>query len=552
MDRHPEHRTLAFIDDAGTTRWIALGELHAQAVDGARTLHALDVRRGDVVVLVLGHSPDLIFTFLGALYLGAIPTIFPYLTEKLEPTIYAERVRALIAGSGARAVVTAEALREQMTRLLAACDCRVVGTAESPATQRAGVPSPIANAALDDVAYLQYTSGTSGLHKGVPQTHGAVLRYIEAGSAVDRFTPDDVIVSWLPLYHDLGLVTGLLIPLVVGVPTVLMSPFRWVRDPKVLFHAMHEFRGTLCWMPNFALNHCARTVRERDLDGIDLRHWKYLVLGGETVRLDSQRQFLERFGRHGLRDTVLQSGYGMAENVCAAVTTDRTRAPIVDWIRGEDLERRQRAVPAPAGASGAVAMVSCGIPYPGTEIGVVDAEGRRLPDRTIGEIIVRGRCLFTGYHRRPDLTAQALRDGWFFTGDLGYLADGQLYVCGRRSDVIIVGGRNLYPDDLEELAGTVPGVAPGRVVAFGVADARAGTERVVLVCEVAPDLDTAARAEIERELRRRAAQELDIVLGDVRFVRKGWVIKTSNGKIAHQTNRDKYLRELGAGTRVAG
>jgi acyl-CoA synthetase (AMP-forming)/AMP-acid ligase II len=142
----------------------------------------------------------------------------------------------------------------------------------------------------------------------------------------------------------------------------------------------------------------------------------------------------------------------------------------------------------------------------------------------------------------------ALRNGWFFTGDLGYLADGQLYVCGRRSDVIIVGGRNLYPDDLEELAGTVSGVAPGRVVAFGLADHRAGTERVVLVCEVAPDADTARRADIERELRRRAAQELDIVLGDVRFVSKGWVIKTSNGKIAHQTNRDKYLRELGAST----
>ena len=145
------------------------------------------------------------------------------------------------------------------------------------------------------------------------------------------------------------------------------------------------------------------------------------------------------------------------------------------------------------------------------------------------------------YYRRPDLTAQALRDGWFFTGDLGYFADGQLYVCGRRSDVIIVGGRNLYPDDLEELAGTVSGVTPGRAVAFGVPDDRAGTERVVLVCEVAPDLDAAARAEIERELRRRAAQELDLVLGDVRFVKKGWVIKTSNGKIAHQTNRENIF-----------
>jgi fatty-acyl-CoA synthase len=569
LARAPAERALVLLADDGSERVVSRAELDGEARAAAAALRALGIGRGDVVVIVMGHSLGLIASFLGAIYQGAVPTIFPYLTEKLDPAIYAERVRALVSGAGARAVVTGAEFRPQMAGLLADLDCRIVSelAGAQPALDPAGVPTtsaqepgpgpggsapatpahepagPAGEAALDRVAYLQFTSGTSGMPKGVPQTHGALLRYVASGLAVDPFTTDDVIVSWLPLYHDLGLVTGLLIPLVLGVPTVLMSPFRWVRSPGVLFRAIHDYRGTMCWVPNFALNQCTRAVRDRDLEGVDLGHWKSLISGGEPVRADSQEQFRARFRPYGLRDHVLQSGYGMAENVCAATTTDRSRPPRVDWINTAALERDGRAVPVARDAPGAQSLVSCGAPFPGTEVRVVDERGRPLPARTVGEIVLRGRYLFSGYYRRPDLTSAALRDGWFQTGDLGYLADGELYVCGRKSDLIIVGGRNIQPDDLEALASGVAGVLPGRAVAFGVPDAREGTERVVVVCETRPQLDPAARGELVKTLRRRAAQELDVVVGTVHLVAKGWAVKTSNGKLARATNREKYLRE---------
>jgi len=571
LARAPGERAVVLLADDGGERVVSLAELDREARAAAAVLRALGIAEGDVVVIVMGHSLGLIASFLGAIYLGAVPTIFPYLTEKLDPAIYAERVRALVAGAAARAVVTGPEFRAQMVALLQDLDCRVVGdlgsaderfeaprdrpedgsgetgvTAAATARGEPRAPAALWGEALDRIAYLQFTSGTSGMPKGVPQTHGALLRYVASGLAVDPFTTDDVIVSWLPLYHDLGLVTGLLIPLVLGVPTVLMSPFRWVRSPGVLFRAIHDYRGTMCWVPNFALNQCTRAVRDRDLEGVDLGHWKSLISGGEPVRADSQEQFRARFRPYGLRDHVLQSGYGMAENVCAATTTDRSRPPRVDWIDTAALERDGRAVPVACDAPGAQSLVSCGAPFPGTEVRVVDDGGRPLPERTVGEIVLRGAYLFSGYYRRKDLTAAALRDGWFRPGDLGYLADGELYVCGRKSDLIIVGGRNIQPDDLEALAGGVAGVLPGRAVAFGVPDAREGTERVVVVCETRPELDPAAREELARTLRRRAARELDVVVGTVHLVAKGWAIKTSNGKLARRTNREKYLRETAA------
>ncbi len=545
VEREPGARAITFLEDDGTRHPLELGALHAAAVACAGGLAALGVRRGDVVILVMGHSRALLSTFLGALYVGAVPAIFPYLTEKLEPTIYAERVRAMVSGARAAAVVTTAEFRASMAGLVADLGCRVVADDEI-AGAAAGPPiGPRAPAAREDVAYLQYTSGTSGLQKGVPQTHEALLRYIEANVTVEDLTPADVIVSWLPLYHDLGLVTGLLLPLVLGIPSVLMSPFRWVRDPTLLFQAIHEFRGTLCWMPNFALNHCVRAVRTRELEGLELGQWRRILLGGEPVRVDSLQQFAERFGPYGVGADVLHTGYGMAENVCAATTTERTRPVPVDWIETAALEREARAVPSAAGSPGTVPIVSCGRPYPETELRVVDRDGAELPERRIGEIVLRSPYLFAGYHRRPDLTAQAMRDGWFLTGDLGYLAAGDLFVCGRKSDVMIVGGRNIQPDEIEAVAGTVPGLRAGRAVAFGVPDEPAGTERVVLVCEVQPDVGAATLDDIRKLLRRRAAQEHDVTLADVRLVEKGWVIKTSNGKLARPANREKYLRAFG-------
>ena len=544
VEREPDAAALVVIDDDGTRHELDVATVHRDALADAARLASLGIRAGDVVILVMGHGRGLVSTFLGALYLGAVPTIFPYLTPKLDPAFYASRVRAMVASAGATAVVVGTDFRDQLATVLRDASCRVI--ADDALAEGRGVESRPVAPRREDVAYLQFTSGTSGTQKGVPLTHDMLLRYIEHNLPAERFTREDVIVSWLPLYHDLGLVTGVLLPLVLGIRTILMSAFRWVRDPKVLFQVGHAFRGTMCWMPNFALNHCVETIRDPDDAGLDLGHWRNLILGGEPVRLDSLRRFEAHFRPHGLRERVVQTGYGMAENVCAVTISDRARPVSVDWIDGRTLEQQRRAESARAGAPGAIAIVTCGQAYPGTEMRIIGERGDVLPDRRVGEVAVRGAYLFGGYHRRPDLSAQALRDGWFMTGDLGYVVDGELYLCGRQSDLIIVGGRNVQPDELETMAADVPGLRAGRAVAFGVADERSGTERVVLVCETRPDVDAGRRAEIAAVLRRRAAQEHDLVLADVRLVESGWVIKTSNGKLARPANREKYLAAFGA------
>jgi acyl-CoA synthetase (AMP-forming)/AMP-acid ligase II len=351
---------------------------------------------------------------------------------------------------------------------------------------------------------------------------------------------DDVIVSWLPLYHDMGLIAGFVLPIVAGVPLVLISPFHWVREPAVLFRAVQSHRGTLSWLPNFAYNHCARVVRERDLQGIDLSRWR-VVNCSEPVRDESHRLFLDRFRPYGFSERGLGSCYAMAEATFAVTASPVPGPPRVDWVQLEPLQREGRAVPAPAEAAGASAMTSSGAPIEGVRVAVIGEGGARLGDRDVGEILVQGDCLFEGYHRRPDLSATAIQDGWYHTGDLGYLADGELYVAGRKDDLIIVGGKNIHPGDLEAIAAEVPGLRPGRAVAFGAPDVRLGTQAVVMVCELAGDPDSEERRRIESELRRRIVHQTDVTLAAVRLVDGRWLVKTSSGKVARRANREKYL-----------
>jgi fatty-acyl-CoA synthase len=539
-----ERVAVHFVAEDGSAYAITFGLLHRNMLAYGHALRASDIRPKGVVVLALQHSLDLIYGFWGTVYLGAIPSIFPYLTEKVDPGIYRERVRTLVGESGATVVITFSDFKAPMAELVRSMGCRVL-TPNDVASSVGGEKSPPVNPHSRDVtALLQYSSGTTGLQKGVMFSHGAILDHIEALAEAYAIAPADVVVTWLPLYHDMGLVTGFLLPLIYGIPAVMMSPFHWVRQPKILFQAMHAYQGTMCWMPNFAFNHCVRTVQDKDLQGIDLRAWRIACNGSEPVRPESLQMFYERFAPYGFRESALNAGYGMAENVVGVSVTPVGRRPRVDWVHLRELRDERRAVPLPARESGATAIVSCGFPLRGTEVTIVDDDGNRLPERHVGNVLLRSPYMLTGYHRRPDLTAEAIREGWLHTGDLGYVAGGELYVCGRKTDLIIVGGRNIHPQELEAIAGTVAGIRAGRAVAFGVLDERLGSERVVMVCETAWRLDEGEKRRVERELRQRMAQELDVTLGDVRLVDRRWVIKTSNGKLARPANRDRYLQEF--------
>ncbi len=543
--RAPQDLALVFIGEDGTQQGVSVGEFHENALAYAGALQRIGVEAGELVILVLRHSPDLLYSFWGALYVGAIPSIFPFLTEKLDRSIYGERVCQLVSHSQARVAVTYPEFKDDLRRVLGAVDCLVLSTDElSPASSDTLQVSQKRADLAHEIAFLQHSSGTTGLQKGVALSNRTVLNQIRAYGEAIALRPDDVIVSWLPLYHDMGLVAGFVMPLVVGVPLVLLSPFHWVRDPAVLFRALHEHRGTLCWLPNFAYNHCAHAIRARDLQGVDLQHWRMAINCSEPVRNDSHQLFLQKFAPVGFRESALATCYAMAENTFAVTQSAPSQAARVDWVDLAALQTAGRAAPRATTAAGATAVVSCGYPIAGTEIAIAGESGEVLDERHVGEILIRSDCMLTGYYRRADLSREAFAGDWYRSGDMGYLAGGQLYVTGRKKDLIIVGGKNIYPQDVEALAANVSGIHPGRAVAFGLPDRRLGTEGIILVCELDGHAGAAERKRIESALRQRALQLLDVTLSDVRLVERRWLLKSSSGKPARSLNRDKYLREF--------
>jgi fatty-acyl-CoA synthase len=348
-----------------------------------------------------------------------------------------------------------------------------------------------------------------------------------------------VIVSWLPLYHDMGLIAGFLLPILSRIPLVLMSPFDWVRSPTRLMQAVADYKGTLTWLPNFAYNFCAQKIRDRQMDGIDLSSWRAVINCSEPMHWESHHMFLDRFQPHGLRPQALATCYAMAETVFA-VTQGGIDSPVrIDHIDGTALIKDQAAIPVEPSPSVAK-MVSAGFPIDNTSIRILDASRKDVAERRIGEIAIQSDCMLTGYYNRPELTAKAFLDGWYLSGDLGYLADGELFITGRMKDLIIVGGKNIYPQDLERLASHVSGIHPGRIVAFGVFNAEIGTEDVIMIAE-SDESDPEIREQIADSLRERVTRGSDISLRHALIVERGWLLKTSSGKIARAANREKYL-----------
>jgi acyl-CoA synthetase (AMP-forming)/AMP-acid ligase II len=501
------------------------------------------------VILILNHGQELVYAFFGAMLAGTIPAIMPFLTEKLDAEHYRLSLSALFEVTRPSATITqSEFLPDIHHARESSRDPRHILVAENISSASASELEAVHNmpgmqSDPGDIALLQHSSGTTGLQKGVALSHRAVIHQLNSYTQAIQLVDSDVIVSWLPLYHDMGLIAGFLLPILCRIPLVLMSPFDWVRAPHKLLRAISNHRGTLAWLPNFAYNFCAQKVRQHDMENVDLSSWRAAINCSEPMHWKSHQIFLDRFAPYGFRPEALATSYAMAENVFA-VTQGGITAPVqVDLVDQQAMISRQIAEPA-TGRSTILKLLSAGRPIEGTRVRVVNADGMAVPDRMIGEIAIQSDCMLTGYFNRTDLNASTFQDGWYLTGDLGYLANGELFIAGRKKDLIIVGGKNIYPQDLERLAGEVPGVHPGRIVAFGVDNESTGTEDVVVVAEVDED-DSIDSQKIGDEIRQRVTRGSDIVLRYVKIAKRGWLIKTSSGKIARLANRQKYLQELG-------
>lgn len=546
----PEQRCISLLFSRQPDQHLTYGELVLGAAAYAEALARAGIQPGEVVIIIFNHGVELVFSFFGAVLRGAIPSIMPFLTEKLSPENYRASLTSLFEITAPAAVITyPEFLGEVQSASRNSSVRAILGSDQvQPLSGIDWQALPGLKRSPDEVVLLQHSSGTTGLQKGVALAHQAVFNQLESYTAALRINQQDIVVSWLPLYHDMGLIAGFLLPILCRIPLVLMSPFDWVRAPYKLLQAISEYRGTLIWLPNFAYNFCAQKIRERDLESVNLSSLRAVINCSEPMYLQSHQMFLERFQRYQLNPSALATCYAMAENVFAVTQGGIDRPVTIDWIQSRDLLSNQVATPTEQRSQGAVPMVSAGQPIEGVEVRVLNSQGQVLPERQIGEIALRSHCMLTGYYHRPDLTEKAFLDGWYLTGDLGYLAEGELYITGRKKDLIIIGGKNVYPQDLERLAGEVDGVHPGRVVAFGVFNPETGTEEVVIVAELDPEqfAQEGASDRIAGEIRRRVTQGSDIALRFVHQVERNWLLKTSSGKIARSSNREKYLQEIEA------
>ena len=502
------------------------------------------VRPGDILILVLQHSQELIYAYFGAVLTGAVPSIMPFLTEKLLPEKYQQDFQSLIRIIQPRAIVTYQDFKQQVfDQFSEKPDVEHIFLCEDVDLENREIPNSLPGLSRnpEEVALLQHSSGTTGLQKGVALSHKAVFQQLEQYSEAIHLDPQkDIIVSWLPLYHDMGLIACFLMPILMGVPLVIMSPFDWVRAPYRLFTSISSYKGTLCWLPNFAYNFCAKKVRDSQLEGVSLSSLRAVINCSEPVRYASHQAFLTRYQAYGFKASALAASYAMAENVFG-VTQGGIDSPLVeDHIDRDIFQIQKKALPVKDGEAETI-MVSTGRPIHNVSVQVVDEKGNRLEERTIGEVLIKSNCLFNGYYNRPDITQKAFLDGWFKTGDYGYIADGEVYITGRKKDLIIVGGKNIYPQDLESIAMEVEGVHPGRVVAFGIFNENAGTEDVVIVAEVNKE-NSGEKAIIETAIKEKVTRNSAVALRHVLVVDEKWLIKTSSGKIARLANKEKYIK----------
>ena len=519
-------------------------EFKTAVIQTAHALTQLGIQPGELVIIAHTQNLESIYLFWGALAAGAVPSMFPTLTEKLDPAIYMANMAELVRFSHVRAILTTDEFASQLAPKVT---CPVYSSKQLSVNSEQPSVDPHLQLTIDhsqltisdEVALLQHSSGTTGLQKGVALSHTAVLNQIAAYSDSLNLSENDIIVSWLPLYHDMGLIAGFLLPIIQGIPLVLMSPFDWVSRPAMLLRAIDKHQATLCWLPNFAYNHCARRIRKRDKEGLSLASIRAFINCSEPVRHDSHQLFQEKFAANGVTPEMLTVSYAMAENTFAVTQTPIGQPARFDVINTVLLEQIGYAKVPSGEMESSTIKVSCGQPIAGTAVCVLDQAGNSLPERQVGELAVKSNCMLSEYHHRPDLNP--FSDGWFRTGDRGYLADGEVYVIGRSKDLIINAGKNVYPQDIEAIVNEVTGVHVGRAVVFGVPDEREGTELIAVVAETREE-DPEARQEIGKAIRQAVAWRSTVTVSFVQLVDAKWLIKTSSGKIARAANREKWLQ----------
>jgi fatty-acyl-CoA synthase len=501
----------------GVETFRSYADIYAAARRVAGSFRDAGLRQGDLVAISLADAEPFLTTLFGASMAPVVPASIQPPLPGVELSRYLELTAVVLRTAGARAVVTSRALVAEFAALRATCPELETVIA------REDMKGPVADGDqlpdLDDVAFVQFTSGSTSSPKGVIVTHRNLSANVNAvnGPSGLATTDVDVGVSWLPLSHDMGLVGMAIAPVYASRPVVLIPPQTFVRRPAEWLRAISRHRATVSFAPNFAYDLCVRRIRDRDLDGLDLSCWRVAGCGAEPIHPPTLDAFAGKFAAAGFRATSFLPSYGLAEHVLAATFAPRNRMLRVDRFAGNS-------------------VVSCGLPFPGHRLRIVADDGHELPEREVGEIVLAGPSVMRGYYNQPAATSETIRGGWLHTGDLGYLADGELFVCGRVNDIIIVHGRNYHPQDLEWAVDDVAGVRRGRVVAFGSA-ATGRADRMVIVVEPS---GAAEPADLTAAVRRRISEAFGVYVDEVVVAASGTIGRTTSGKVRRAATKALY------------
>lgn len=539
--RHqPQQPHVRLLGDSDQTQDISYGALHKDALAVAAGLQRSGLQAGQTVALMLPTGSDFLHGFFGILLAGGVPVpIYPPLRlSQIEDHL--RRQAGILCNAEAKVLITvtqakllARLIQPQVPSLT-----RIASVAEltgeggeciTPARQP------------DDIAFLQYTSGSTGQPKGVMVSHANLLANLRAMGGALKVGPQDVFVSWLPMYHDMGLIGAWLGSLYYGYSLVLMSPLAFLARPARWLWAIDRFRGTMSAAPNFAYELCLGKLADADLEGLDLSSWRLAFNGAEPVSPDTLQRFAERFVRYGLAPTALAPVYGLAEATLGVAFPPLGRGPLIDRVQRDAFQARGNALPAEADASATLRFVSSGRPLPGHQIRIVDGSGLELPERSEGHLQFSGPSTTAGYYRNPEETRRVLRDGWIDSLDFAYMAGGEVYLTGRAKDLIIRAGRNIYPYDVEAAVGNLPGLRKGCIAVFGSPDPATGTERLVVLAETY-EKEAAARQQLQQEVNRIVFDLTGVAPDDIVLAPPHSVLKTSSGKLRRAASRELYER----------
>lgn len=539
--KHPNRPHIYLMNEKEEETIITYGNLLDRARLVAQGLIELGLQREETVAIMLPTGEDFFYAFFGTLLAGGIPVPIypPFRPDKIEE--YALREAAILNNAEVRILITFSQV-ETLGRLLRVFikSLYAVTTVQSLRESKKNLPT--LSLEFDDPAMIQYTSGSTSDPKGVLLTHANLLSNIRAVGKAAQLSTKDVGISWLPLYHDMGLIGAWFSTLYHGFPLTIMSPMTFLSRPERWLWAIHYHRGTVSAGPNFAYELCVRRIKEEDIVGLDLSSWRLAFNGAEAINPATLASFTKKFAPYGFRPETFYPVYGLAECSVGLTFPVEKRKPRIDAIQREPFEKEQKAIPATSNHKEAdtLSFVCCGQALPDHEIRIVDEQGQELPERRVGTLEFTGPSAMKGYFRNPEATNQVYRDGWWDSGDYAYLAENEVFITGRKKDLIIKAGRNLYPQEIEEAVSQVSGVRRGCSVAFGVADKKSGTEKIVIVAETAENKPN-ARHKIVDEIIEKVTLTLGVPPDEVCLVPPRTVPKTSSGKLQRSACKKMYL-----------